>query len=97
MSPQEKGITRKIRRESWRRLFRLTQHSYDKLNLDYCGTHVDSDNFDRDSFDIPDTAADNSPEDIRRFADTRPAVPVRASCFESDTADIPSLDCDRLD
>lgn len=71
------------------------QHFYDKLNLDYC-IHVDSDNSDRGSFDVPDTAADNYvAEDILRFADTPAAVLVQASCFESGTVGILNPDDDR--
>lgn len=68
------------------------QHFYE-LNLDdYC-IHIDSDNFDRGSFDIPDTVADNYvAEDIQRFADIPAAVLVRASCFESGTVGIPNPD-----
>jgi len=79
------------------------------LNSDGC-SHVDWENFDKDSF-VPDIAADNYvavdiqrfavdnsvAADIRRFAVDTSVVLAWASCFELDTADIPSPDDDRLD
>lgn len=78
------------------------------MNSEGC-SHVDWDNFDKGSF-VPDIAADNYVAvdiqhfaadnsvavDIQRFAADTSAVLAWASCFESDTADIPSPD-DRLD